>query len=253
MRRLLTGYAIGFNRKYRRSGHLFQNRYKSILCELNSYLLELVRYIHLNLLRATVVKDLEELEDYAWCGHGILTGRQRNDWQERDYVLGFFGEKEKKAVRSYREFMESGKDLGKRPELVGGGLVRSMGGWSRVLSLRQHGEQEAYDARILGAGDFVQAILEEADQRLARQIRVRKETVSLSRIIEERCRQVGVNELELKSGSRRKAVSALRRKLSYYLYRELGIPMAEIARYVGVGTTGGAMSIKGMEAERTTE
>ncbi len=104
----------------------------------------------------------------------------------------------------------------------------------------------------MGGGDFVQSILEEADQKLARQIRARKKTGSLSRIIEERCREVGVNELELKSGSRRKAVSELRRKLSY-LYRGLGIPMAEIARYVEVGTTGVAMSIKGMEAERKTK
>ena len=48
MKRLLTGYAINFNRRHNRCGHLFQNRYKSILCQEDSYLLELVRYIHLN-------------------------------------------------------------------------------------------------------------------------------------------------------------------------------------------------------------
>ena len=248
MRRLLTGYAIGFNRRHRRWGHLFQNRYKSILCELDPYLLELVRYIHLNPFRAKVVKDLEELETYAWCGHGILTGRRKNDWQETDFVLGFFGGKEKKAIKAYREFMEAGKDLGPRPELVGGGLIRSLGGWSAVLSLRQQGEREAYDERILGGGDFVQAVLEESDQKLARQIRARKKTGSLARIIKEQCREAGVNERELRSGSRRRAVSKLRRSLCVYLYRELGIPLAEIARQVGVGTSGVAMAIKGLEA-----
>jgi putative transposase len=253
MRRLLTGYAIGFNRRHRRLGHLFQNRYKSIICELDQYLLELVRYIHLNPFRAEVVKDLEELENYAWCGHGILTGRRKSDWQEKDFVLGFFGSKEKRAVRAYREFVEAGKDLGPRPELVGGGLIRSMGGWSRVLSLRQQGEPEAYDERILGGGDFVQAILEETDQKLARQMRARKKTGPLARIVKERCRESGVNEIELKSGSRRRVVSELRRKLSFYLYRELGIPLAEIARQVGVGTSGVAMAVKGVEAENKTE
>jgi putative transposase len=253
MRRLLTGYAIGFNRKYRRFGHLFQNRYKSIICDLDPYLLELVRYIHLNPLRAGLVKTLEELENYSWCGHGILTGRQKNDWQEKDFVLGFFGSKGKKAARAYREFLEAGKDLGQRPELVGGGLIRSMGGWSCVLSLRKKGESESYDERILGDGDFVQTILEEADQKLARQIRARKKAGSLSRIIKNHCRETGVNEIELKSGSRRRAVSELRRRLCFYLYRELGIPMAEIARHVGVGTTGVAMAIKGMEAANETE
>jgi REP element-mobilizing transposase RayT len=249
MRRLLTGYATGFNRKYRRSGHLFQNRYKSIICELDPYLLELVRYIHLNPIRAGVIKDLEALEDYVWCGHGILTGKQRNDWQEKDFVLGFFGQESKSNNRAYREFMEAGKELGRRPELVGGGLIRSMGGWSRVLSLRQQGEQEAYDERILGGGDFVQAVLSEADQKLARQIRIRKKKGPVSRIIQEWCREAGVSELELKSGSRRKAVSELRKKICCYLYREFGISMAAIARQVGVGTTGVAMAIKGMKLE----
>jgi len=253
MRRLLTGYAIGFNRRHRRWGHLFQNRYKSILCELDPYLLELVRYIHLNPFRAKVVQDLEELETYAWCGHGILTGRRKNDWQETDFVLGFFGSKEKKAIKAYQEFMEAGKDLGPRPELVGGGLIRSLGGWSAVLSLRQQGEREAYDERILGGGDFVQAVLEESDQKMARQIRARKKTGSLARIIKEQCREAEVNERELRSGSRRRAVSELRRRLCFYLYRELGIPLAEIARQVGVGTSGVAMAIKGLEAGNKNE
>ena len=61
MRRLLTGYAVSFNRRHRRHGHLFQNRYKSILCQEDPYLLELVRYIHLNPLRAGIVKELKEL------------------------------------------------------------------------------------------------------------------------------------------------------------------------------------------------
>ena len=149
--------------------------------------------------------------------------------------------------------MEAGKDQGRRPELVGGGLVRSMGGWSRVLSLRRQDEPEAHDDRILGDGDFVQAILEEADQKLARQIRVRKKAGSMSKIIKGRCREAGINEVELRSGSRRKAVSGLRRDICFFLNRELGISMAEIARQVGVGTTAVAMAIKGLEATSKTE
>ncbi|MBI5604324.1 MAG: hypothetical protein HY879_13330 [Deltaproteobacteria bacterium] len=121
------------------------------------------------------------------------------------------------------------------------------------MSLRKRGEPEAYDERILGDGYFVQAILEEADQKLVRQIRARKKAGALPRIIKEKCREAGVNEIELKSGSRRKAVSELRRRLCFYLYRELGLPMAEIARQVGVGTTGVAMAIKAMEAATKTE
>jgi len=253
MRRLLTGYAYYFNRKYRRSGHLFQNRYKSILCDLDSYLLELIRYIHLNPLRAGMVKDLEELEEYAWCGHRTLVGKQDSSFQDKDFALDFFGQKEKRAIKAYREFVEAGKDQGQRPDLVGGGLIRSKGGWSRVLSLRRQNASEVYDDRILGDGDFVQALLEKADQQMTRQVRARKRVGFPSRVIKERCRKVGIDEIELRSGSRRKPVSELRKEICFYLSRELGISMAEIARLAGVGTTGVAMAIKGVEAANKTE
>src|SRR4030042_7025418 len=74
MRSLLKSYAIRYNLKYRRSGYLFQNRYKSIGCEEEPYLLELVRYVHLNPLRAGMVGGVEQLEGFSWCGHGVLTG-----------------------------------------------------------------------------------------------------------------------------------------------------------------------------------
>ena len=71
MKRLLTGYAVTFNLRHRRSGHLFQNRYKSIVCEEEQYLLELVRYIHLNPLRARIVSTINELDRFDWCGHAV--------------------------------------------------------------------------------------------------------------------------------------------------------------------------------------
>src|SRR4030066_906064 len=136
MRCLLTGHAVGYNLKYHRSGHLFQNRYKSIVCEEEPYLLELVRYIHLNALRAGMVKSMEELDRYPWGGHGGLTGRRKNDWQETEYVLKQFSEERRKAIRGYRKFMEEGKQQGRRLDLVGGGRIGGVGGWSQVLSLR---------------------------------------------------------------------------------------------------------------------
>jgi hypothetical protein len=66
MRRLLTGHAVSFNHRHGRHGQLFQNRYKSILCQEDLYLLELVRYIHLNPLRARLVKDLTDLDKYPY-------------------------------------------------------------------------------------------------------------------------------------------------------------------------------------------
>ena len=78
MRRLMTGHAVTFNKRHRRAGHLFQNRYKSIVCEEDNYLLELTRYIHLNPLRAGLVKDLKELDKYPWAGHSAIIGKCDN-------------------------------------------------------------------------------------------------------------------------------------------------------------------------------
>jgi putative transposase len=78
MRRLMTGYAVTFNKRHKRTGHLFQNRYKSIVCEEDPYLLELIRYIHLNPLRAGLVKDIRELDKYPWSGHSAILGRRKN-------------------------------------------------------------------------------------------------------------------------------------------------------------------------------
>ena len=78
MRRLMTGYAVTFNKRHKRSGHLFQNRYKSIVCEEDPYLLELIRYIHLNPLRAKLVQDLKELDKYPWTGHSAILGHRKN-------------------------------------------------------------------------------------------------------------------------------------------------------------------------------
>ena len=105
MKRLLTGHAIYFNRKHRRVGHLFQNRYKSILCQEDAYLLELVRYIHLNPIRAKIVPDLKFLDKYAYSGHAAIMGKKKNDWQDTDYVLKFFHTKLSITRRRYREYV----------------------------------------------------------------------------------------------------------------------------------------------------
>ncbi len=92
MQKILTGYVVNFNRRHRRHGHLFQNRYKSIVCQQDRYLKELVRYIHLNLLRAGLAKDIIELSHTPWSGHSALVGKVKREWQDTDYVLSFFGQ-----------------------------------------------------------------------------------------------------------------------------------------------------------------
>ena len=90
MRSLLTGYAGAFNRRHRRSGHLFQNRYKSIVVEEEPYFLELVRYLHLNPVRAGVVANLRGLDRYPYSGHAAVLGTARYPWQDTATVLRQF-------------------------------------------------------------------------------------------------------------------------------------------------------------------
>jgi REP element-mobilizing transposase RayT len=139
MRRLLTGYAVSFNHRHRRHGQLFQNRYKSIICQEDVYFKELVRYIHLNPVRAKMVLDLGGLKKYPYSGHSALMGKQKRAWQETDYVLSVFGSSPAAARRSYTAYMKRGYGQGRRPELTGGGLIRSLGGWAATKKLRLKG------------------------------------------------------------------------------------------------------------------
>jgi hypothetical protein len=100
MKKLLTGYAVNFNLRHKRNGHLFQNRYKSIICQEDPYFLELTRYIHLNPLRAGIVGDLRELNDYRWAGHSAIMGRVRRDWQDIDTVPSYLGEGKRLSINT---------------------------------------------------------------------------------------------------------------------------------------------------------
>jgi hypothetical protein len=237
MRKLLTWYAQYYNRRHRRTGHLFENRYKSILCDEETYLLALVRYIHLNPVRAKVVKTMNQLDDYPWSGHRMIIAKDENPWMDRAYVLGQFARTKRKAIREYRRFVQEGQGDGRNPMLTGGGLIRSQGGWSQVLALRRKGETEQSDERILGSGDFVDRVVQEAEQRLLRQIKLQRSGKGIEDIIQEECRKRKVSEEEVRKGSRRSRVSEARAAIAYRSKEELGISGAEIARYLGVNTS----------------
>jgi REP element-mobilizing transposase RayT len=253
MRRLLTGYAIFYNRRYQRKGHLFQDRFKSIICDHDSYLEELIRYVHLNPLRAGVVKSILELDKYKWSGHGVLMGKTQREWQEKEYVLSHFGKTHGKAVRAYRKFIEEAKSQGRRPDLVGGGLIRSLGGWSRVMTLREQEDELSHDSRILGDPEFVRNILQEANQSLKRQMRMNERKEIIDRVIRKNCEEEGVQEGELRKGGQRWKISRLRTRIALQLRHDWGISMAEIARNVGVSTSGIANAIRKIETSEKNE
>jgi putative transposase len=237
MRKFLTGYAGGYNRRHKRHGHVFQNRYKSIVVEEDVYFKELVRYIHLNPLRADIVKSVDELDGYPFSGHSALMGKVQHSWQDCGYVLKWFGEQLRQSRRDYRRFVEMGVALGRQPQLVGGGLVRSAGGWSEIKALRRIGEQQKGDERILGSGAFVSSMLSEAElvhkYRLANLDRERSALGLLTKY----CHRNDVSIEALRGGSRLRQVSAVRRELVYRMTEDLGLSLAEVARLLGVSTS----------------
>jgi REP element-mobilizing transposase RayT len=236
MKNLLTGYVVNFSLRHKRTGHLFQNRYKSIICEEDPYLLELTRYIHLNPVRAGMVGGVEELNNYRWAGHSVIMGRVNRKWQDIDTVLGYFG-KWRKAIERYEEFVREGVTQGRRPELVGGGLIRSLGGWSQVLSLKRRGGKVASDERILGSEGFIERLLSEAEEREKETLRLSRKVPDLETLARRIDKEEGIEESGLRSGMRKKRVVKGRRMFCQLAVGKMGHPGAEVARFLGVTTS----------------
>jgi len=274
MRRLMTGYAVTFNKRHKRSGHLFQNRYKSVVCEEDTYLLELIRYIHLNPIRSGLVKDLKELDRYPCTGHSAILSHRKNPlipskppdsgkrggdtkiksairppaspesrragrWRAGNPkseislaektiqdVLLFFSSKTGEARRSYRQFVKNGVDQGCRPELQGGGLVRSAGGEKAGLLGRKKEELEKGDERILGSGDFVIQALKGANELHERSIKYR---ISLDELIKKVSKNRKIDTKDLISSKRKQEISNTRAIISYLAAIELRCSGAKIA------------------------
>lgn len=245
MRRLLTGYVVSYNRRHKRRGHLFQNRYKSVVCQEETYLRELVRYIHLNPVRARIVSSLSELHKYPYSGHSALMGKRQRPWQDVDYVLGYFGGTVRKARSEYSSYIKAGVDQGRREELTGGGLIRSLGGWTEVrkhaIKSREHIKS---DERILGESDFVADILSDANEEFERKYELKRLGYDLDRIAARVAEISGMEpEAIFLKGRQQKKVQA-RSLLCFWAVQHLGIALTELARRLGMSVPGVGYSVE---------
>ena len=244
MRRLLTGYAVTFNRRYQRHGHLFQNRYKSILCQEDPYLLELVRYIHLNPLRGKLVEDLGQLDVYPFSGHSIIVGKRKNSWQDAEYVLAHFAEKVSVARRRYRAYVKEGVGQGRRPELTGGGLIRSLGGWSKVKDLPKAELRVKGDERILGDSDFVLDVLEYCGEHLERRYKLQAEGFDLEQVAQRAASLCGIKSEEIFTPVKYPVVVQARSLFCYWAVRELGVSATALARRLKISQPAVSISVR---------
>jgi len=257
MRRLMTGYAVTFNRRYKRRGHLFQNRYKSVVCEEDPYLLELIRYIHLNPVRAGLVKTIRELDTYSWCGHSTILGKCENPLiqdlegatsradkslpeQTVQYILRLFGDNVENARKKYWSFVKKGVAQGTRPDLQGGGLVRSAGGNPEGLLGRKKGQRENSDARILGSGMFVTEVIQKSKIDFPDMV---LNMPSLEELTLKVANHLGLAPQTLLSKARSRNVSTARAIISYLAVKEAGYNQKEIEKYLNISRIGVRNSI----------
>ena len=201
MQNLGFRYTRYFNRRYARVGHLFQGRFKAILVDAESYLLELVRYIHLNPLRAGLVGAVA---DYSWSGHQAYLGQAGRAWLYTDWVLSQFGPDLALARWRYGEFVAQGQGGGYRSDFHAG----------------------TAQGRLLGDEDFVARSLAEAGEPAVRQV------VTASDVCRAVCAASGVSEVQLSSLSRARHLARLRGVAAYLIVEHRWGSLAELARIV---------------------
>lgn len=234
MQRVLGGYAREFNRRHHRHGHLFQNRFKSVVVEEDPYLLELVRYIHLNPVRAGLLTDVAALDRYPWTGHARLMGWVDDGWQAVDPVLSLFGRRIGAARAAYRSFVEAGVAQGRRLELGGGGLRRSRGGWEAVGARARGRERWAFDERVLGSSEFVTRLQSEQLAEAEGAPRIARPAATLASLMRGVAHRLRLSVSELCSGAKRREVVEGRALLSFIAVREAGLRTAAAATALNV-------------------
>ena len=207
-------------------------------------MLELVRYIHLNPLRAGLVADYKSLKGFVYGGHCALMGKCYNDWQNTPYVLSLFGRSVSNVRRSYSEFVKKGVSEGKRPELVGGGLMRSLGGWVAAKAFKGTKDRIKGDERILGDGDFVEEVLETCQEQLERRYHYQAKGYGLDWLTGHVATILGLEKDIVTRPGRYPDTVEARSVLCYWAARELGISTLELSKRLGVSQPTASQSVK---------
>ncbi|MFO7840450.1 MAG: transposase [Desulfosalsimonadaceae bacterium] len=248
MRRTLTAYAVRFNRRHDRNGHVFQNRYKSILCQEDAYLLELVRYIHLNPVRAGIVGGMEALDEYLYTGHAVIMQNTEHPWQNTGYVLSLFDPENGPARQHYRAFVSKGIAQGSRPDLIGGGFIRSIGGWEAAKQCKEQSSAVKSDERILGDSDFVEDTLQAAAENFSRKYRLRRNGLDLEELAEYVAGIFSLAAEDIFLPGKQKTRVKARSVFCYWAVRELGYSMTALARRMRISQPAVSVSVKRGEA-----
>ncbi|HYD48015.1 MAG TPA: transposase [Terriglobales bacterium] len=227
---LLGGYARYFNRRHNRCGHLFQNRFGSTVVQSGAYLLELIRYVHLNPLRARLVTDLDALDHYEWAGHRALIGASLCDWQASSATLALFGPTVRQARSAYRRFLRDGVAEATPWQPPSVGLRRRRDGIELVKQLDRGRERWTFDERCLGTDEFEARLRRELELREARRkLLNQRPAINLDSLERSICQILGVSYAELRSGSKRREIVAARMIFAWLAVELMGVTPAAVA------------------------
>ncbi|MCK4622129.1 MAG: transposase, partial [Desulfuromonadales bacterium] len=203
---------------------LFQNRYKSIVCDSDAYLLELVRYIHLNPLRARIVDTLDGLAEYRWCGHQQLLDKSENRLIQKDELLSLFSKRRKTAVTHYLQFLAEGLQQDKSLKLSTGGRRVSQS----LNSTLQ--DDDLYDERILGGGVFVGQVLSAAQFDTGAGL-------TLDQLVTRVAAHCGIAAEDLSRPCRQPEIVRVKAIICYLAIRRCLIAGVDVAKRLGYSTS----------------
>jgi REP-associated tyrosine transposase len=245
MRRLLTAHAVRFNHRYQRCGHLFQNRFKSTLVHDETYFLALVRYIHLNPLRAGVVSTIDDLDMYPWTGHRVLMSDDGGSWQSVADVLSCYGSDVAAARAAYRRFVADG--IGRTDDkLDGGGFARRGNSWQMVEKLRRAREAWVPAERVLARpntlGNLEVALPNLQPPRVPSAL-----DADPSALV---TRHTGVTAEAVAGASRNRSITTVRGMLAHVLVRRCGLSFNQTARVLAMSKWSVRRAVQRTEANR---
>jgi putative transposase len=171
-------------------------------------------------------------------------GMVKNEWQDTEYVLGWFGKGTKQGRSRYHDFMKEGVSMGKRPELTGGGLVRSVGGWLNLMEMRRAKVFVMGDERILGEGDFVEQMLRESGEAYERRALLKSHGWDLDKLAAHVAEVLGIDVSVVWSAGKYRHIVEARSLLCYWSVRDLGVSMTSLAKILNLSVAAITQSVE---------
>jgi len=218
MQNLSFRYTRWINKRKKRIGNLFQGRYKAILVDADQYLLELVRYIHLNPVRAGLVK---QVEDYAWSSHVAYTEKEMLPWLTTDWVYGHFSRQRAACIRQYIKFVDEGMGEQYRKEFHAGQI----------------------DGRVLGEDEFMEKVLKQLDSKPMKPPSLRKIIVAV-------CSVCKVNEKELSKPGRQRILAEARGIIAWFAMQKKSATLTSLAQRFQRDLSAMSLAAKKIEEKR---